>query len=204
MGLRDETGTPRASVGHCGRGSGGGRCMDMSHGGDSLHGVTSPCVGACQAGTREVGQQVSGGTQLGGRQTSWCQGYHIRMGAVRRAAACAWCVERLVGCRKALHNIKNALTARFFAHVHVHTWTEHNTTRPTVHTTQPHGSAVRKAALWGGVVSCRVCLHAHGSRDRASSPRHAVRLSVGCVRLRRCVAVVSDTATLLRRDDDVQ
>ena len=79
-----------------------------------------------------------------------------------------------------------------------------NTTRPTFHTTQPHSSAVRKAALWGGVVSCRVCLHAHGSRDRASSPRHAVRLSVGCVRLRRCVAVVSDTATLLRRDDDVQ
>ena len=160
MGLRDETGTPRASIGHCGRGSGGGRCMDMSHGGDSLHGVTSPCVGACQAGTREVGQQVSGGTQLGGRQTSWCQGYHIRMGAVRRAAACAWCVERLVGCRKALHNIKNALTARFFAHVHVHTWTErkHNTTHIPCNTATQQRSKEGGLVGWGGGVSCLSCM----------------------------------------------
>ena len=32
-----------------------------------------------------AGRQVSGGTQLGGHQTSWCQGYHVRMGAVRKA-----------------------------------------------------------------------------------------------------------------------
>ena len=38
------------------------------------HGVMSPCVDACQAGTRWVGQQVSGGRHLGGHQTSWCQG----------------------------------------------------------------------------------------------------------------------------------
>ena len=57
-----------------------------------------PCVDACQAGTRQRAQtRVSGGTQLGGRQTSWCQGYHIRMGAVRTAAAmqCVQCCVRI-------------------------------------------------------------------------------------------------------------
>ena len=156
LGLRDETGTPRASIGHCGRGSGGGRCMDMSHGGDSLHGVTSPCVGACQAGTREVGQQVSGGTQLGGRQTSWCQGYHIRMGAVRRAAACAWCVERLVGCRKALHNIKNALYSAFFRACSCSylDGAQHNTTHSSYDTATRQRSKEGGLVGWGGVMSC--------------------------------------------------
>ena len=57
-----------------------------------------PCVDACQAGTRQRAQtRVSGGTQLGGRQNSWRQGYHIRMGAVRTAAAmqCVPCHVRI-------------------------------------------------------------------------------------------------------------
>ena len=49
-GLGDETWTPQAGMGHCGQGLRGGCRMSRDKGSPTW--VMSPCVDACQAGTR--------------------------------------------------------------------------------------------------------------------------------------------------------